>query len=734
MAEYFARFQLSIDLPCSLEVKAPTLQSLPLYIRPPAEMERLANRKKNAVKLLEHNDEESDRNSNDGASSNHDDWEGGDGFDEDKSVCSISAANHPANKPKKVTKAAKQRAEAELQRKKKIALICKAASTYKRRPDLKVENVAYSTQPIRRKNTTSKSTTSSLKNGPILEVGLIVFGPNRHDTNNASSDEEDTAENSDRRRDNSDSSAKLHVIRMVNGIPLLDSSESLACGVIKKVSNNASTWNSFGLSLSQVEEGSDQHQQTTTFGIIDSAQVAPFLKSTAHSLFQGDRDYNNQSSSSEEDDFDMENVRGKRKKKKESQVKCILPAALRLGNVLMVVQIQAKPSALPLPTLSKGRLPLNDKGISDALENGLSDCLRCLQSSCPGLLLTAQQLKKVERDVKYAPSAAGAIASVLCRSRRREVYDNVMNVSSGWDNGDPEKTGSDKRLETAQRKGRSGQNVAMSQAEEERRRVDDLRTILEKRLRFIVSDEFKEAKRAKEREKQRIEREELASARKRAKKSNNKTVESSDGMNSDCLTSGVESSDSNDSLAKPVRNCRFDSASQDSSDHNMDHQWKGNASQSSSNESNVSQSRRVEGRQKSLPNNARSANNNQERRQSRSPNLFDDSSSDDNSFSLMRSAQQSQSTNNKWKEALSSDGFGDGYESEVRSSPLNISTQNNKHAGNDSKCTPQPEKKSAHKQSLNNAKERKERDDPFSSDDSQWSSQFGEVVPGHFFR
>ena len=88
-------------------MKAPTLQSLPLYIRPPAEMESFANRKKkNAVKLLEvHNDEESDRNSNDGAS-NHDDWEGGDGFDEEKSVCSsISAANHPDKKPKEVTKA-----------------------------------------------------------------------------------------------------------------------------------------------------------------------------------------------------------------------------------------------------------------------------------------------------------------------------------------------------------------------------------------------------------------------------------------------------------------------------------------------------------------------------------------------------------------------------------------------------------------------------------------------------
>ena len=57
----------------------------------------------------------------------------------------------------------------------------------------------------------------------------------------------------------------------------------------------------------------------------------------------------------------------------------------------------------------QGRLPLNDKGISDALENGISDCLRCLQRSSPGLLLTAQQLKRVDRDVKYVPAAGGEV-------------------------------------------------------------------------------------------------------------------------------------------------------------------------------------------------------------------------------------------------------------------------------------------------------------------------------------
>ena len=76
---------------------------------------------------------------------------------------------------------------------------------------------------------------------------------------------------------------------------------------------------------------------------------------------------------------------------------------------------------------------MNDKGISDALENGITDCLRCLQKSSPGLLLTAHQLKRVERDVKYVPSVSASIASVLCRSKQGGVYNNVMNIVSGWD-------------------------------------------------------------------------------------------------------------------------------------------------------------------------------------------------------------------------------------------------------------------------------------------------------------
>ena len=223
-------------------------------------------------------------------------------------------------------------------------------------------------------------------------------------------------------------------------------------------------------------------------------------------------------------------------------------------------------------TLCKGRLPLNDKGISDALENGVSDCLRCLQKSSKGLLLTAQQLKKVERDVKYAPSAAGAIASILCRSRQKGVYDRSVNISSSWNDDDDQKMGN-KLNKKLRRKGR-GQTALTSQVEDERAKVDALRLILERRLKFVVSDEYKDAKRAKEKELQRIEREEAAAERKRAKqeeRDKSDALKCDDGLDSDSGDSRMI----NGSIRSRGNNS---DSSYESSQHRNRSRWKGSSS------------------------------------------------------------------------------------------------------------------------------------------------------------
>ena len=334
LAEYFARFQLSIDLQCSLEVRASVFQSVPLYIKTPAEIERQRRTR---------NEQLADTSSGDG--------NGDDGCDDGDPVDDETGHQEPMP-----SKAAQKRAQAEEQRKKKMSLVHEGAKRYKRRQDLRVQNVAFSAQPIRR-NVSSSQSVSSKNTGPTLEVGFVVFGPKPEEAD--SSDDDDENENNPQSQNESNQSndtrtTKLQVIRMVNGIPLLDSSEALACGVVQKISNNAATWNSFGLNVVQnsshdLDPVPLNEQNTPTFDLSDSAQVAPFLKSTTHSLFQ---DESQEYSSDDDDDFDVENMRGG-KRKKERHAKCILPASLRLGDVLMVVNIRAKPSALPLPTLSK---------------------------------------------------------------------------------------------------------------------------------------------------------------------------------------------------------------------------------------------------------------------------------------------------------------------------------------------------------------------------------------------
>lgn len=329
LAEYFARYQLSLDLSCSLEVLAPSLCRRPLMIRPSLEMER-------RVKLINAmKDDKSDADQNE--------WAGYDGFDNEDENTENTNVQMP-----QVSKAVKEREQAEQEKKKKIALLCKAAEMYKGRP-VSLKNVALEMHPIRKHGENAHRA----KNCSMLEVSIAVFGsePDCSDSDNESVHREYPQS---RVVDKSNKSAALQLVRMVNGVPLLDSPEAVACGLVQKISNNASSWNSFGLdvSLKQLKDSSDEsfRDDSPVFAVEDSAQVAPFFRETAHGLFHGRHCDSDQSS--DEESFDPEN-RNRKRKKERNGLHSLLPAALRLGEMMMIVQIRAKPSALPLPTLSK---------------------------------------------------------------------------------------------------------------------------------------------------------------------------------------------------------------------------------------------------------------------------------------------------------------------------------------------------------------------------------------------
>jgi hypothetical protein len=173
---------------------------------------------------------------------------------------------------------------------------------------------------------------------------------------------------------------------------------------------------------------------------------------------------------------------------------------------------------------------LNDKGISDALSNGISECLRTLQRSSPGLLLTVHQLKKIERDVKYIPLVSTAIASVLCSPSR--LCDRALRITSTWENAVEacrEWTGDN--LENGER---TRQENPLPVNALDNMKKDAFRQAIERRLRIITSKEFKSSKLADDKELQRRNREDSATIKKRAK--TNKVVDI-EHMENDCFES-----------------------------------------------------------------------------------------------------------------------------------------------------------------------------------------------------
>jgi hypothetical protein len=82
----------------------------------------------------------------------------------------------------------------------------------------------------------------------------------------------------------------------------------------------------------------------------DSAQVASyFTQYQAHCLFEEEFDEDESIHNSDNDDTYEKDARKRKKKEKV----LLLPAGLRLGKILIIVQLNANPTDLPLPTLSK---------------------------------------------------------------------------------------------------------------------------------------------------------------------------------------------------------------------------------------------------------------------------------------------------------------------------------------------------------------------------------------------
>lgn len=222
--------------------------------------------------------------------------------------------------------------------------IWKATQLYLAYP-LSIKNVAHSLVPIRIAGHDATQPSS-----PKLEVDLIVQGKDSHAVDLDLDDDDGSA---DAGCDNG--SANMVLIRMVNRIPLLDGAEAIACGLVQGLAAKKRVWNSFGLDVTLHYDPSNI-TKLPIFQVRDSDQVAPFFQTGTHALYEEDEDDpddpdGDNGSSDEEDGSDAGGDGAKRKRKRMRRI--LLPAKVRLSNIVVIVQIHAEPTTLPLPTLSK---------------------------------------------------------------------------------------------------------------------------------------------------------------------------------------------------------------------------------------------------------------------------------------------------------------------------------------------------------------------------------------------
>ena len=390
--DYFTRFKLCTKLHFQLDVFAPTLSKLPIFIRP-----RNADKIEFEGPLLEGR-ESTPRLSQDCV--NGDQWR--DPLDSEGSEDGdVSNGKETlANEKEKSIDCSDRNDRYEF---------ADAVRSFLPKYNVPYDNVARSIHNLRNFNDETETRSMSMVQ---LEVGMAVCPHEDLDQrSNSSIDSSATT---------SEKAATLQLVRIVNDVPIIENAEAHACGLVHGVANKR-VWGSFGIDIEKTSTtASNTSLPAPSFLLRDSSLVAPFIN----------RNANHQQLETDDCDTDHdENCKSNRKRRKGALPgKYLRPVNVRIGKILVVVHVRANPSSLPLPTLSKGRLPLHHQPIDEALQLGLRGCIVSLQSTNPDLFLTTLQLRMVERDALYVPAIASAVSRIVSKSRNRLLQSKSLSL------------------------------------------------------------------------------------------------------------------------------------------------------------------------------------------------------------------------------------------------------------------------------------------------------------------
>lgn len=209
------------------------------------------------------------------------------------------------------------------------------------------DNVARSVRDIRNYNhqTTLTEKETAGNSECQMEVSMAVCPHSEHDEKENSSDDSAAITSNDV-LSGDETAARLQLVRIVNGVPIMESAEAHSCGLVHGIANRG-VWGSFGLDIdrSTMIAPDTSSSSTPSFLLRDNSLITPFMnRNQNHKQLKVD-DY---------DSIHSHNNKAE-KKKRERKEKDLLPANVRIGTILVVVQIRAAPSSLPLPSLSKVR-------------------------------------------------------------------------------------------------------------------------------------------------------------------------------------------------------------------------------------------------------------------------------------------------------------------------------------------------------------------------------------------
>ena len=448
LSEHFHRFNLCPENQFGIDILAPTLSKYPIYIRPVSYTKSAYFEGKNQTLVGTEEDEDEE-----GEEDEKQEWDDM-MMDHNNSDCQSIGSK---SKKRPASRQIDPKEENE-----KLTLL-EAVKKYLNCDGVRIENVARSVQVIRSGNETRSNTNGTDCRSSARMIVDFVVGVDSLDQKPESLEQE---------------CPNINMVRVVNGVPILDSTEAHACGLVHGLVKCKAVWSSFGLQVSKSSLYETSSDCSLSFDLRDTAQVLPFIKWDNHQHRQLDDEDEEEE---EEADEGEHGLMGRRKRGRQQSTPNLLPAHVRFGRVLIVVRIIATPSALPLPTLSKGRLPMNDRSLDTALQLGVEGCLKSLQQTNPNILLSPSQLRSIERDSRYVPAVASAIARMLCQSTNASFRSKAIGLV--------------RSTRTAKPKAKKSNSQIISACDDESEQTpesiltyeeEDLSRIFEERLRLTI--------------------------------------------------------------------------------------------------------------------------------------------------------------------------------------------------------------------------------------------------------